>query len=77
MNHNNELKDKNSTVPQTEHRFNALNIEEITLLITLSLAMSGIGISDFSPLKSYVYWSAMTLILAIASSTLGWYQAKQ
>ena len=68
---------KESTIPHAERRFMSLNIEEITLLITLGLAIIGIGVSDFSPAKSYFYWGVMTLMLAIASSILSWYQANQ
>lgn len=51
------------------------HMEGIALVVALTLALLGIGITDYSPLQSYRYWVAMMLILAVAGMAIGWSRA--
>jgi len=47
-------------------------IEEIVLFLILVLSLIGMGITDFSPVKSHFYWTLMIFVFALASIGLGW-----
>jgi len=54
--------------------------EEIVLFMALALALVGMAITDFSPEKSYRYWTLLNILFAFLSIFLGWsrdeYQGK-
>ncbi len=51
-------------------------ITEISLIATFVLSIIGIGVTDYSPAKSYQYWGAMTVVLTIAALFIGWARAE-
>jgi len=50
-------------------------VEEVAVIAALLLSILGIGITDYSPLRSYNYWGVMTLILAMSGLSIGWARA--
>ena len=62
-------------MPQNKRFDRKFRMEGIALTVALTLALLGIGITDYSPLKSYRYWVLMMLILAISGMTIGWSRA--
>ena len=53
------------------------SLESAALITTLILSVLGIGLTDYSPLKSYRYWAAMTLVLTAASLLISRSRAKR
>ncbi|HEB89613.1 MAG TPA: hypothetical protein ENI85_08595 [Deltaproteobacteria bacterium] len=51
--------------------------EGIVLCLVLALSLFGIGITDYSPMKSRHYWAAMTLVLALSGIAIGGARAKR
>ncbi len=55
-------------------------IQEVILFIVFALSLIGMGITDFSPADSHLYWVVMIILLAITGIGLGWskedYQGK-
>ena len=52
------------------HQF--LGIYEIVIIVLIGLSTIGIGITDYSPAKSYKYWAAMVPIFCGACLILEW-----
>ncbi len=52
-------------------------LELVTIVIALLLALLGIAITDYSPLKSYQYWASMLLFLVISGLAIGWSRARR
>jgi hypothetical protein len=50
--------------------------ELVALAGVLLLSILGVGITDVSPIKSYYYWMALTLLFGIASVLLVWLKQK-
>lgn len=45
--------------------------DTIVISTTLTLALIGIAVTDYSPLNSYRYWTAMAIILSVVGIYLG------
>ncbi len=67
------------STPDKKNRTGAVrsSLESAALITALILSILGIGLTDYSPLKSYRYWAAMTLVLTITSLLIGWFRAKR
>jgi hypothetical protein len=52
-------------------------LEEAVLVASVVLAVIGIGITEFSPARSYRYWLGMIVAFAIVSLALGWLKARR
>jgi hypothetical protein len=53
-----------------------LKIFEIIFVVLVVLAIIGVGITDFSPARSYWYWMAMAPIFACACLIIEWTQVR-
>lgn len=51
--------------------------EFLILVLVLVLSLIGIGITNYAPLRSNLYWSTMTVVLAFAATISGWYKSKR
>ena len=51
--------------------------EFIILTFVLILSLVGIGITNYAPLKSNLYWGILALILAVSATVSGWYKSKR
>ncbi len=51
--------------------------DTIIILTTLTLALVGIAITDYSPQNSYRYWAAMAILLSVVGIYLGVSQARR
>ena len=52
-------------------------LELVAIGVVLALSLVGLGVTDYSPAKSYQYWAAMTFILAAFSLVIGWSRARR
>lgn len=59
-------------VPVQDAHARQFPVEAIALTTALFLSILGVGITDYSPLQSYRYWGAMTLVLASSGMAIGW-----
>ncbi len=65
----------NKTVAQKPVKIQRFPVQGVSLTVTSILSILGIGVTDYSPLQSYRYWGAMTLVLAISALSIGWSRA--
>lgn len=54
-----------------------VTIDEIVLISMLVLSLVGMGITQFSPQESFMYWLAMIFVFGIAAMISGSWQAKE
>jgi hypothetical protein len=69
---------KVDTVKAAEKSFlHGLKMFEIIFVVLMVLAIIGVGITDFSPARSYWYWIAMAPIFACACLIIEWTQMRR
>ncbi len=68
-----ELEQATDTLLKNKSRI----FDTIVILTTLTLALIGIAVTDYSPLNSYRYWTAMAIILSIVGIYLGVSRARR
>ncbi len=69
----NDLDEQQSNKPLKTKIFH----EFLILILVLVSSLIGIGITNYAPLKSNLYWSLMTLVLAFSATISGWYKSKR
>ncbi len=52
-------------------------VTEVSLIIAFVFSIVGIGVTDYSPQQSYLYWGGMTVVLTIVALIIGSARAKQ
>ncbi|MFA5983100.1 MAG: hypothetical protein WC782_03705 [Methylococcaceae bacterium] len=63
---------ENTVLPQKRK----LLAEIIIVVLLVMLAMTGIGITDFSPNDGYAYWLLMVIVFALFAMLTGWLQSR-
>jgi hypothetical protein len=51
-------------------------IEEVILILLLTLSLVGVRITDYSPVDGYGYWIIMVFVFALLAITIAWLQSK-